>query len=358
MKGINSMQTSIDLKLLNSKLKIDKTYKDGDQYIYRLIKPGRTEKENHYYILKGYKIPVENINDNLGKFMQFINKINCIYKEYYFFKIASSISPYFGKPLGIDTTTKSLPSSSIMIIEILFEDGGESISRFTKVTVDLAYDLMRQSADAISLLNNMDIFQLEINSENLCYDKGSGLLKIMNMEINTNDLFPLMTTQEKQKDSSDSYSWGILFYCILLNKPNEVTKNEFQKHKMNSKSDYMKHIECIKKNIACLKGNDAKKNFITEQITSALSFDPKDRLKMFVIQQRIQEFSKKEGIMTSSIEMSHKQKLKKLLSLESDIKIETVIEVNEGEVNNLMNLGNSMLKYLKDDKIEYKLIGN
>ena len=93
-----------------------------------------------------------------------------MFQEYYFARAASSFNPHIVAPLSMDFTIDLAEDKMpyfYMYIEIIFEYGGTSLNSMQPATLGLTYNLMRQSANALFLLYNLNIAHLDTKPANM-----------------------------------------------------------------------------------------------------------------------------------------------------------------------------------------------
>ena len=171
----SKIRSNVDLKYFGERVKIEKEFNVGNEeerYVYQV-----SYKKNTY-ILKGFKIHLEHLSPgNKGSadlFMTSLIQISEVFQEYYFAKAASSFNPHIVAPLFMDFAidlAENETSYSHMYIEIIFDHGGTSLNNIQLTTLELTYNLMRQSANALFLLHNLNIAYFDIKSENTIYPK-------------------------------------------------------------------------------------------------------------------------------------------------------------------------------------------
>ena len=119
-----------------------------EKYVYQMSYKG------DIYISKRFKIHLEHPNP---KDKTSLIQISEVFQEYYFARVASSLNPHIAAPLFMDFTVdlaEDKMSYSYIHIEIIFEHGGTSLSSMQSTTLELTYNLIRQSANALFQLDN------------------------------------------------------------------------------------------------------------------------------------------------------------------------------------------------------------
>jgi len=383
MRGAK-IQTEVDLKLFNQRVKIEEDMSvshSGEKYTYKV------SHQYAFYVLKGYKIRIEHLipgsKASANSFKNSIRAISETFQEYYFARITSLFNPHFAKPLFLDYTIELAEneySGSYMYIEIIFEYAGTSLNKLEAVTFYEAYNLMRQSANALRFLHDIGIAHFDIKPANMAYDKNSDTLKIINMasafgaadrkEITeiTQSFFDKMrsTTPEysppevlrkikgKEEipnleislDNIDVYSWGICFYSMLLKKtPIDLVK-ENNRYKLASENDYKDYIKIIEGSLNAINVKDSiekeLKDKIKDLLLGALSYKPRSRSAMKNLVADIKKFEKQKtiNIKYALTEATINRELMEMLMF--DIK-----DLNNG------NLGKEELKRKKEPKEEF-----
>eukprot|EP00826_Nyctotherus_ovalis_P008233 TRINITY_DN1212_c0_g4_i2.p1 TRINITY_DN1212_c0_g4~~TRINITY_DN1212_c0_g4_i2.p1 ORF type:complete len:321 (-),score=79.05 TRINITY_DN1212_c0_g4_i2:21-983(-) len=292
-----SLKTGVDTKYFGSNAIIDKVTLNGDRYIYRL------RKDKIYYTLKGYRIQLENVNprseESRRSMMKAVSGIGEAYQEYFLGRIGSLFSQHFSKPLEIDQQL-SFPSNAPpqLFIEILLEHIGEPLE---VASFDLAYNLMRQSASALALLQSAGLTQLELSPSNLVYNKTSDLLTIMSNDIEPGyGAFNTVRVAEDEGDlqfllegglrerrvinvpvvrlpmgNIDVYCWAMCFYAILLGKSVGELVEETNVRGLTSEASYnkfMANTRLLLENIPIRELKEKKKKaFVIKLIYEALN---------------------------------------------------------------------------------------
>lgn len=362
------LKTQVDINHFGSPSIIRRELLTGPQYAYQVIAQGQP------YIVKGYQVSLEYLKykeaDSKTRFISALKQIEDIYKEYFTSKVISEFSPHFAKALDIDYAV-DMPSDDsdlpYLYIEVLFECAGESLCDVGGLEIDLAYNLMRQSADALSFLQNTKIAHFEVNTKNLLYDKSADLLKIMNLtegnhnllkcrpinqsmlpgvpELLPPEVFKIQPAINLKSESVSTYCWGMTFYSIILNKNQAKLMNELERYKMSTELVYQDFVKCMKIAIEGAKTARTKeKGFITEQLVEALSFKPEERPPIGAVLDRMKAFEERERMSTPylSAEKLFKLKLQKTLALkledeEHRSNVEEMINSNEKVLAKLIN---------------------
>ena len=173
------------VKYFNKELNIENVFVNESKvakYVYQINNQGTT------YILKGFRIQVEHINpgqeESIKIFEQNLMEISELFQEYHFTRAASLINPHVAKPLSLDLTVESAKdraSFSYLHVQIIFEYDGVALNKLQPTTIEQTYNLMRQSANALLLLHNLEIAHSDIKPTNMVYDAKKDLLKIVDM---------------------------------------------------------------------------------------------------------------------------------------------------------------------------------
>ena len=111
-------------------------------------------------------------------------EISEVFQEYHFARTANLINSHVAKPLSLDLTVelaKDRASFSYLHVQIIFEYGGVALNKLESNTIEQTYNLMRQSANGLLLLHNLEIAHLDIKPANMVYDPKKDLLKIVDM---------------------------------------------------------------------------------------------------------------------------------------------------------------------------------
>jgi len=331
------MNTGIVLELerkLGCKLIKEPIIVSEYKYVYKLKSNGES------FVLKGYKLILAPLDQSEAKsiYEEAIQKLSRIYQEFYLAKIIYVMSSNFVKPLQIASTVL-LPIEASIAVEMLFEDGGDSLKAcfpLFKMPIELAFNWMRQSASALAVLNDIGVSHLDVKPENMIYNKTKKLLKIIDLGSASvyadgmlmNNLTKTISTKITECTlnysppeilqsifctgtstnpvsyvigSVDSYCWAMSFYALLLNKNDLQLNSEFKKYKLQTASIYKQFIESMKNDINKMKNNKNAKEielitFISDILEVALQFDPVKRPKMMDILNALVKFEKSASI--------------------------------------------------------------
>jgi len=333
------LQTDVDTKYFRKQATIKKKIKDGhygNRYIYKI------SHEDQSYILKGFKIHLEHWNPSdkksIDRFRETIEQINEVYQEYCFAKVACVFNPHFVKPLFLDYKIKAATGRgeySYLYIEVIFEDGGVSLNNLKSVNIDEAYNLMRQSANALVLLHDIGIAHFDIKPDNMVYEKKNDILKIIDMgsafgsstrekvtkttvSLNgkvrsaTLDFAPpeVLRIEKKPEEvagievtmgSVDVYCWAMCFYSMIRRKSVDDLKNDRERYKRGSEIDYGGYVENVKEDLDSIRNSTEydkinKIDFIKHLLTNSLMYKPKDRPTMRRILNDMKEFENTHNI--------------------------------------------------------------
>eukprot|EP00826_Nyctotherus_ovalis_P031961 TRINITY_DN2576_c0_g1_i1.p1 TRINITY_DN2576_c0_g1~~TRINITY_DN2576_c0_g1_i1.p1 ORF type:complete len:292 (-),score=28.72 TRINITY_DN2576_c0_g1_i1:277-1152(-) len=251
---------------------------------------------------------------------------------------------------------KDRHSHSYMHIEIIFEYDGVGLETLKPTSIDLTYNLMRQSANALFLLHNLGIAHFDIKPENMVYDTENDLLKLIDMgsafgsttrskigattmklegkmRSGTLEYAPpevvktinrsIVAPKEKLiLDAIDIYCWGMSFYTLLSNKNYADLKNDYRRYKMGTDkaySSFMESIENFLNSIEVKSATEQKmKSTMKEILTSTLEYVPKKRPKMKEIISKMRELEKANNISInySQTELSNNKKISDLLMID------------------------------------------
>jgi serine/threonine protein kinase len=354
------LKTSVDQKYFNGRVTVDKELFNGERYVYRVSKDGA------FYILKGYQILLEHLKpgdeESRQRFINVLSAISEAYQEYFFSRIACLFNQHFAKPLEIDQEvelTSDINSLSYLYIEILFEYSGEPLNSFASITIDSTYNLMRQSANALSLLHNTGLMHLDIKPSNMMYNGKTDLLKMMDVGTSfgygthsiickptntakprirefTREFAPPEILKERYgfnipirkllEGNVDVYCWGMCFYTMLLEKSVAALIHEANFYKLNTQEEYDKFMEATKAAMKRIETRSEmegkKKDFILELIYEALNFIPQERPNICEIQRRMKAFERREKIEISyeKIEKDYEGKIMRMLMIGSEDK--------------------------------------
>ena len=336
MRGAK-IKTEVDLKLFNQRVKIEASMSviDSDEkYTYKVSHQGV------FYVLKGYKIHIEHLIPGkevaANSFKNSIGEISEVFQEYYFAWIASLFNPHFAKPLFLDYTIELAEneySGSYMYIEIIFEYAGTSLNKLGPVTFNDAYNLMRQSANALTLLHDIAMVHFDIKPDNMVYDKNSDILKIIDMESASGAVTKKKVTgiirtfsgeirsttleysppevlrdiegREVQNlkmslDAIDVYCWAMSFCSMLLKKTAADLIRDNERYKLKSEEDYKDYIEMTESSLNKIANRDLVdediKNKVKDLLLPALSYNPKSRPTMKALVDDMRNFEKQKNI--------------------------------------------------------------
>jgi len=325
--GKGKIRTEVDLKCFGERAKIEKESFGGYEEKYVCQVSFRGTK----YTLKGFGIRLEYLNpesrESVDMFKESIVNINEVFQEYYLSQMTSKFSPHFAAPLAMDFTIELAKSSidySYMFIEILFEYGGVGVSEMKSMTLELAYNAMKQSADAMFQLHNSGIAHLNFKPANMLYDTRKDLLKVVDMgaafscanyeklsapdktlegkvrtltpEFAPPELISMMSGPdvsskfELSVSAVDVYYWAMSFFALITNKTN-ADLNMYNKYKSGSEGDYKNFIKIVESGLNSIKAKNAKeesiKKIITNLLIKALAYKPKERPEMKYIKDTI-----------------------------------------------------------------------
>lgn len=344
-----SLKTEVDTKYFGTRVNIDKVIFKGERYIYRI------RKDKIYYTLKGYQIPLENLNprseESRRRLMEVTRSIGEAYQEFYLGRMASLFNQHFAKALEIDQQV-DFPSNAPpqLYIEILLEYNGEPLSALGTLTFDLAYNLMRQSTSALALLQAAGLTQLDVSPTNLVYNKTNDLLTIMNNDIEPGyGAFNMVRVVEEEPreiqeflipgvmkekriinvpavrlpmGNIDVYCWAMCFYAMLLGKNVGDLVEETNVRKLTSEAAYNKFMSFTRlalENIPIRELKEKKKKeFVIRTIYDSLNLNPRERPSLNELQKQMKEFEKTESINLpyQKTEQQQNQKLLKIFNNE------------------------------------------
>ena len=303
----------------------------GDKYIYKV------NHNNTPYILKGYRIQIEHLNPESTKsadlFKDSITIISEVFQEYFFARIASFFNLHFAKPLLLDyiiQIAENRFSNSYMYIEIIFEYAGIGLDKLKSVTFNDAYNFMRQSANALTLLHDIGMGHFNIKPDNMVYDKNSHILKMISMEssfgavtrrgITTGPLsserrsitlayFPPEVSRKIEDkeilnlkmplDAINVYCWGMSFYSMLSKTTAAELIRDNKCRNLELEENYKNYIEEIEGSLNTIDKDSVNKdinNKVKDLLLRALSYEPKSRPTMKALVDDMRNFEKQKDI--------------------------------------------------------------
>jgi len=332
----SDLKTKVDEKLFKTRATITKRLTTGEHYTY-LIKAKGTS-----YLLKGYTICLEHLKpgdlSTKTRFMEALSHIGEAYQEYFFYKIASIFNLHFIKALGFDYDIQLAQeelSFSYVHFEIIFEFSGELLSEIPDLSFTTIYNLMRQSANALSILHNTNVLPYDIKPSNLLYDKSKNLLGVLNMGNNNDTLeftAPEILLADSKKDTSnlrsvipyaDVYSWGMTFYSLVLSKNQCDLINEAKRYKLGTEDDHMKFLAVVASGLKKIKLKDEEEKMmgvVEKELLKALNYRAEKRPSINEIIAEFKKFEKEEKIKIaySNIEQQNRSRLIELLAIEDE----------------------------------------
>jgi len=358
------IRTEVDFKCFNQRVKIEQdiSVSDSDEkYVYKV------SHEGVFYVLKGYRIQIEHLapgnEASANLFKNSIIAISEVFQEYSFARIASLFNPHFAKPLSLDHSIQLAEdklSLSYMYIEIISEYAGIGLNKLEHVTFNDAYNFMRQSANALTLLHEIGIVHFDIKPANMVYDKNRDILKIVDMESafgtvtrkkitettrtfdnkmrsTTFEYSPpevLRKVESKEEipklkmslDSIDVYCWGMCFYSMLLRKTAANLRRENERYKLEQEEDYKDYIDLIKDSLDKIKVESSVEKEIKDKVKNlllcALSYQPKSRPPMKALVGDMKNFEKQKNIKikyAGTEAENNKELMERLISDEKDL---------------------------------------
>jgi len=325
------IRTEVDIKYFGERAKIENKSFGGydERYVYQI------SFRDTKYILKGFKIELEHLNPECYKsvnmFKGSIYNISEVFQEYYLSQMASKLSPHFAAPLSMDFViepTASMEKCSYMFIEIIFEYGGIGLNIMKPMTLELAYNAMKQSADAMLQLHNSGIAHFDFKPANMLYNDKKDLLKVIDMKgafscANYKELSaPIITFNGKIRRATleyappevllmvesfsidrslmlsvpavDVYCWAMTFFDLLTNKSNAELRMYYKKYKSGSEGDYNDFIEIVENNLNSIKTKNTKeenlKKIITDLLIKALAYKPMERPEIKDVISKMKKF--------------------------------------------------------------------
>lgn len=328
--------------------------KVGDQYVFQLANKEKT------CILKGYKIRVESLEPSKGdskeKFMGMIASVVAVQQEYSFAKVACAFSDHFAKPLIIDynvVPAKNCSSDSYLFIEAIFEYGGKPLDKLETDGVEDMYNLMRQSANAISMLHEMGVAHLNISPTKMLYSREDNTLKLAGLRSSLECSANGLTSLPKEKvtmgyaapevalgkdkglaatpGSADVYAWAMSFYSLLLGKSEADLEAEAVIFGKGREETYDVYLDAVKKELGKMKREESWKKLqvMGEEILEALSYRPGERPKMAQVSEILKKFERSENI---KIERRQVKRVVKMLGGESSPDSSHSSELDESEL--------------------------
>lgn len=332
------LHTEVDLKYFKERAVIEKVFKPEDaevKYCYLVSHKGV------HYIIRGFKIRFEHAKSDSEADLEALKQgpieVNEVYQEYAFLKSTSIFNPHLAKPLEIDSFNKpseDKDAPSYMYIEILFDHSGLPLNEMGPLSVEMAYNLVRQSSYALFMLHNTNGNCFGIKPEHMVYDKEKDMLKIIDMsgifgssprkktegalvEFQSEQrlCFPeyappeVLRMVEKLEpvaglvvtaNAIDIYNWGMNMVSLILNRTREDLIGEYKKFKLRDAEDYKIYLDFVGKSMEEVKtsnstGNDMKE-IMKEVLLSALSYNPKERPTMREISSKLKEYEKTKNI--------------------------------------------------------------
>jgi len=357
------IRTEVDLKCFNQRVRIegDMSVSNLDEkYVYKV------SHNNVFYVLKGYKIQIEHLipgnRASADSFKNNIIIISEVFQEYFFARIASVFNPHFAKPLLLDyiiQLAENKFSASYMYIEIIFEYAGTGLDKLGPITFNDAYNFMRQSANALTLLHEIGMVHFDIKPANMVYDKSSDILKIIDMESAFGAVTKRKVTEtirtfsgeirsvtpeysppevlrriegreipnlEMSLDAIDVYCWGMCFYSMLLKKTAANLRRDNERYKLRLEEDYKDYIELTEGSLNLINVKDSPENEIKNKVKDlllcALSYNPTLRPKMKILVDDMKKFEVQKNIKIKYIQTeakNNRELMKKLISNENDL---------------------------------------
>lgn len=350
------LKTKVDEKLFGSRATVTKELVAGERYVYTIKAKGIS------YLLKGYSICLEHLKpgdqSTRSKFMEALYHVGEAYKEYFLYRILSMFNPHFAKPLALDYEVQLAESElefSYAHFEIIFEFAGEPLSEFAELGFSDIYNLIRQSANTLSILHNAEVAHYDIKPGNLLYDGDKNLLRVMNMESafgyeskrieykgglwERELMFTLefaspeiLKANSKKSMASlnsvmlcaDVYSWAMSFYSLILSKSQCDLINEAKRYKLGTEEDHTKFLDTVSfglKKVKLKTEEEEKKMVVVKgELLKALNYKPEKRPSMSEIVNSLKKFEKEEkfSIPYSSTEQQIRNRLMKTLVMEDE----------------------------------------
>ena len=334
MSKKSKIANEVYVKHFGIKLEIENHFvfrDEGARYVYQI------SYEETAYILKGFRIRIDQINPQNEKsaelFMQSLEQINEVLQEYHLARVASLINPHIVKPLSLDfmiDVAKDSGSFPYLHIQIIFEHNGIALDELQSMTITHIYNLMRQSANALYMLHNLEIGHFDIKPANMVYDGRKDLLKIIDMGSAygssnqkkfgsttktlakkvtsfTPEFAPpevLLMNKGTLKDlklslpAIDVYYWGMSFFAILTKRDNSDLRGYVEMYKERSKADYKEFKKIVETTLNSVKAEDSKeqdlKKLVSDLLTKALEYEPKERPTVIDLISQMNKFEKEK----------------------------------------------------------------
>jgi len=394
----NKIGTEVHVKYFGKNLKIENVFileDEGTRYVYQINDQGTT------YILKGFKIQVQYVDPedrrSAKRFEQNLMQMSELFQEYYFARAASLITPHIAKPLSLGLIVEfaeNQASLSYLHVQIIFEYGGIALNKLEPTMIKQTYNLMRQSANVLLFLHNLEIAHFDIKPTNMVYDNKKDLLKIVDMgnafggykrkKLAATEnlegkitgftpefappevLFMKRGSTENQNmklylPAIDVYCWGMSFFAILTNKSAIHLANYFTSYKIASEADYKGFM---KKVVEISFGSVESKNcgevklikVVSNLLTRALEYKPEERpiIKDAIREMKKFEKEKRYTLNYSNTELEHSKELLKLL-LSSDDSFGELLNKNKVMESDLLISLSCNNEVSKDKVIKYVL---
>jgi len=262
---------------------------------------------------------------------------------------------------------------------------GVDLNKLQSATIEQTYNLMRQSANALLLLHNLEIPHFDIKPTNMVYDTKKDLLKIVDMGnafgSSNRKRFAATTENLKEKvtgftpefappevllmESSlieeldvklplpgiDVYCWAMSFFAIVTNRSNIHLRNYVKSYKMRSEVDYKEFMKVVKDSFDSVKPKNSKEielmKIVSDLLTRALEYKAEERPIIKDVIREMKKFEKEKKCILnySNTELEHSKELLKLLKFDDDL---------DSYLNELL----SKNKYKEEIKGESKVVDN
>jgi len=351
----SNIVSEVYVKHFDKNLRIENQLKLGDseeRYVYQISYKGDS------YVLKGSRIQVEHLDSSsersIKRFIENLEQISKIIQEYHFARAASLINPHIVKPLSLDfmvDVAKGPSPLSYLHIQIVFEHGGLSLDRGEPMTIAQIYNLMRQSANALYALHNLEIAHFDIKPANMVYNCRKDLLKIVDMgsafgssrqkrfaatteridnkvKTATPEFAPpevLLMDRDSLKalklylPAIDVYYWGMSFFALLTKQSNMNLKNLTMMYKLTSELEYRNFMKIVETTLNSVEGRNSEeenlKKLISDLLIRTLQFEPKERATVMDLITEMKKFEKekKYKLDYSEAEIKYNEDLLKML---------------------------------------------
>jgi len=328
VKKVKKVKNTVYVQHFGEEIKIERKFPVGDKkerYVYQISHQDTT------YILKGFKIELKQLRpkdeETIESFKKSLLQISEAFREFHISRAASLLNPHIAAPLFLDFEVEFPEddvSCSYMNIQIIFEHGGTPLDQLRPIGIELTYNLMKQSAHALSLLHKFGIAHLDIKPSNMVYDEDKKLLKIVDMgsafvrpnqktfgvtnfegEVRsiTKEFAPPEVLSMDQNSNSelilppiDVYYWGMSFFALMTLMTDKDITN-FKNCNRVSREDHKKFKKIVETNIDSVNTeNDNEKGLkriIKTLVKKALRYKVNKRVKFERLTNMMEKFEEK-----------------------------------------------------------------